>query len=105
MLWSLRANGTGEVAHLVEGPAAGGFTFRRTRERYDAYWYVRGNMSDPRTRAICTTPRPGRSPADCARFELDTISTAGAPRRRLVVFAFEGDETASNQVFLERVRR
>ncbi len=104
VLWSLRANGTGEVAHVVEWPAASGVTFRRTRERYDAYWYVRGDSSHPRTGALSPPPRPGRAPADCAGFELDTIPTAGEPRHRLVVFKFEGDPTPSTQVFLERLR-
>jgi hypothetical protein len=75
------------------------------------YWYLRGALADTAGRALCIKVRP-RDGATCYAFELDTVRAArgdapvadGAPRRRLVVLGYQGQQHKRTRVLIERLR-
>lgn len=70
-------------------------------QRHYGYWYLRGALADTADRAICFTKRPGRSAPTCIPFALDSTSSGGRSRRRLVVYGYEGRHSSGARVLLE----
>ena len=73
----------------------------RIEGRHYGYWYLEGSLGDSATRAICFTKRPGRSAPTCIPFSLDSTTTGGRARRRLVVYGYQGRHSSGARVLLE----
>lgn len=97
-LWVLRANGYDGAARLVVDASG---VERRSEERYGS-WYVRGDVADSMSRAICFAKRIGRDGATCISFSIDTVSAEGRQRRRLIVHSYRGQHYTGDRELLER---
>ena len=71
---------------------------RTVRESWNGWWYVSGNLSDSKHRAICYKRRPRDGPT-CLRFRLDTLDTRGT-RRRLTVFGYPNADWPQPRIFI-----
>lgn len=101
-LWVLGADGYDGSARLVADSArVGGIT--RSEHRYGS-WYFNGAFTDTSDRAICFARRVGRDGATCMTFTLDTISSAGSSRLRLIVHGYQGEHHTGDRELLERTR-
>ena len=73
-------------------------------EKKNGAWYVSGDVADTMERGLCVTRRPGRNPATCVPFHLDTLASRaeGTTRRRLIVWDYDDKQRAHGHVLLER---
>ena len=63
------------------------------------YWFMQGSLRSA-DHAICFTNRPGRSAPTCLPFDLDSVRTVGASRKRLVVRGYHGTHSTGDRVLL-----
>lgn len=90
-LWVLTSTGEDQVRRVR--PSG-----ERDAHHY-GYWFMQGSLRSA-DHAICFTNRPGRSAPTCLPFDLDSASTVGAPRKRLVVRGYHGAHSTGDRVLL-----
>ena len=102
---TLSAGGTDRSLRIrVTRDSAGHTTIDRD-EKKNGTWYLSGDLADTTKRGLCVTRRPGRNPATCVPFHLDTLlsNAERAPRRRLIVWDYDDKERTHGHVLLERL--
>lgn len=102
---TLSAGGTDRSLRIqIKRDSEGRVTFDRDEKRNGA-WYVSGDIADTTERGLCVTRRPGRNPATCVPFHLDTLASSAerTPRRRLIVWDYDDKQRARGHVLLERL--
>ena len=95
-IWILAGDGRDLVLRITQAPGGA------QRPQEFGRWYLSGALADTTGRALCVVRRPGRDAPSCARFRLDTLLADGRPRRRLVLFNYEGSQHRADRVLLER---
>lgn len=75
------------------------------RDEKNGEWYLSGDLADTTKRRLCVTRRPGRNPATCVPFHLDTLlsNAERAPRRRLIVWDYDDKQHTHGHVLFERL--
>lgn len=102
MIWVLRADGDDRLLRLrIVKSTAGEDSVSRT-EGHHARWHLDGALSDTAGRALCFAVRPGRQPASCSAFRLDTVDLSGASHRRIVLLNYVGSHSRLDRVLVER---
>jgi hypothetical protein len=102
-LWVLAADGDDRSQHLrAPDSTKTGAPFVASEARHHGYWYLQGDLADTSGRALCFTKRPGRSAPGCVGFVLDSASTPGGVRPRLLVRGYQGQHHTGDRVLLKR---
>ena len=94
-VWLLRPSGEDRTLHIRGGVSD---------SRRSGSWHVSGRSSDGSRRGLCFSGHPGRSPASCVAFRMDTVSRRGGPQRRLILMGYPGRRHVGERTLLERVR-
>ena len=102
-IWVLQADGDDRLLRLrIVSDSVGADSMHRT-EGHHARWFLRGLLSDTAGRSLCFAVRPGRFPASCAVFRMDTIDLDGSTRRRIVLLNYAGSHERLDRVLVERI--
>ena len=96
--WVLAPDGDDHTMRVVVHDS-GGKHLTTVSQRWNGWWYVSGNLSDPTHRAICYKRRP-RDGATCLRFRLDTLTIPNPDRRRLTILGYTNEEWLQPRIFV-----
>lgn len=103
IIWVLATGGSHRRLHLTVARDAANRSVLTRTTKDDGQWYLLGALGDSTGRAFCVTRRPGRLVPTCVPFRLDTVASAGSPRRRRLAILLEPRDDIPLIVLFERV--